>query len=123
MKLVNRENAEHYKWKKICDGWHFIKTDELSVIAEKMPPNTSEDMHFHHKSKQFFYILSGEAEMKLKDTTILLKEGMGIEIEPMEVHQMSNISNEQTEFLVISTPKSHGDKEIVRTDNAPNSIL
>ena len=66
MKIISRENAEHYNWKEVCDGWHFIKSDELSVIAEKMPPHTEEDMHFHYKSKQFFYILSGEAEMKFK---------------------------------------------------------
>ena len=60
MKAVSRKNAEHYNWKEVCDGWHFTKSDELSVIAEKMPPYTEEDMHFHHKSKQFFYILSGE---------------------------------------------------------------
>ena len=113
MKIVTRENAEHYNWKEICDGWHFIKTDELSVIAEKMPPHTKEDMHFHYKSKQFFYILSGEAEMKLQDGIEKLKAGIGIEIEPMEIHQMINESDEDVEFIVISMPKSHGDKEVV----------
>lgn len=113
MKIVNRDNAEHYKWKTVCDGWHFLKSDELSVIAEKMPPNTFEDMHYHRKARQFFYILSGEAEMRFEHETIKLKAGTGVEIEPMEIHQMTNTSNESVEFVVISMPKSHGDKEIV----------
>lgn len=112
MRVVNRESAEHYNWKTVCDGWHFVQTEELSVIAEKMPPNTFEDVHFHHKARQFFYILSGEAEMQLQDTTVKLGAGTGIEIEPMELHQMTNVSNESVEFMVISMPKSHGDKEI-----------
>lgn len=113
MNLVNRENAEHYKWQTVCDGWHFLKTDELSIIAEKMPPNTCEDMHYHYKARQFFYVLSGEAEMRLQNETIKLKMGSGIEIAPMEIHQMINSSNEAVEFIVVSMPKSHGDKVIV----------
>ena len=31
----------------------------------------------------------------------------------MEIHQMVNMSNEPVEFIVISMPKSHGDKQIV----------
>ena len=105
MKAVSRKNAEHYNWKEVYDGWHFTKSDELSVIAEKMPPHTEEDMHFHHKSKQFFYILSGEAEMKFKDETVKLKEGTGVEVSPMEVHQMRNTSDKEIEFIVVSMPK------------------
>ena len=113
MKIISRETAEHYNWKEVCDGWHFIKSDELSVIAEKMPPHTEEDMHFHHKSKQFFYILSGEAEMKFKDKSVQLKTGTGIEVTPMEAHQMRNVSDKEIEFIVVSMPKSHGDRELV----------
>lgn len=113
MRIVDRESSEHYKWKSICDGWHLLKSDELSIIAEKMPPHTSEDIHFHHRSRQFFYILSGEAEMRLKNETVKLEAGMGIEISPMEIHQMTNNSNEASEFIVVSMPKSHGDKELV----------
>ena len=113
MRIINRESAEHYNWKEICDGWHFMKTDELSIIAEKMPPHTAEDPHFHYKAKQFFYILSGEAEMKLQHQTERLTSGMGIEIEPMEVHQMRNQSDAEVEFLVVSMPKAHGDRELV----------
>ena len=32
---------------------------------------------------------------------------------PVEIHQMTNTSNESVEFVVISMPKSHGDKENV----------
>ena len=113
MKIINRESAEHYSWKEVCDGWHFINTDELSVIAERMPPHTEEDMHFHHRSKQFFYILSGEVEMRFRQESKHLTAGTGIEIEPGEAHQMRNVSDTDAEFIVISAPKSHGDKEII----------
>lgn len=113
MRIVNRETAGHYQWKTVCDGWHLLNRDELSIIAERMPPQTAEDMHFHRKSRQFFFILSGEAEMRLQNETVKLEVGTGVEIEPLEVHQMTNASNAPVEFIVVSMPKSHGDKEIV----------
>lgn len=70
-------------------------------------------MHFHHKSKQFFYILSGEAEMKFKDKSVLLKAGTGIEVSPTEAHQVQNVSDAEVEFIVVSMPKSRGARELV----------
>lgn len=113
MRIIDRENAEHYNWKTVCDGWHLLKSDALSIIAERMPPQTFEDLHFHRKAKQFFFVLSGEAEMRFQDKCVRLKTGMGIEIEPMEVHQMANVWDGDVDFLVVSMPKAHGDREVV----------
>lgn len=113
MRFVDRENAEHYHWKTVCDGWHLLKTEECSVIAEKMPPQTAEDMHYHCRARQFFYILSGEVEMRSTNGALRLVAGSGVEVEPTEPHQMVNPSSEPAEFIVISIPKSHGDRVLV----------
>jgi len=113
MEKINRKIAKHYNFKDVCDGWHLLERDDLSIISEKMPPNISEDMHYHVTSRQFFYVLKGQATMKFVDHSEVLNENDGIEIEPGVSHQMINESNEEIEFLVISMPKSHGDKVIV----------
>lgn len=113
MEKIDRGNAEHYNWKTVCDGWHFVRSDALSIIAEKMPPHTAEDAHYHVHAKQFFYLLCGEAVMHVRGESVTLKAGEAIVIEPMEAHQMTNVSDEDTEFLVVSTPKSHGDRVLV----------
>lgn len=59
MKKVDRQSAKHYFWREICDGWHLLERDDLSIIAVKMPPNTSEDMHYHRKARQFFTFSPG----------------------------------------------------------------
>lgn len=51
--------------------------------------------------------------MRFQSEIVTLKAGTGIEIDPMEIHQMRNMSDEMIEFIVVSMPKSHGDKEIV----------
>ena len=113
MEKINRTTAPHYFWKKVCEGWHLVERDDLSVIAEKMPPRTAEDMHYHQKARQFFYILSGQATMHFIDRTVLLNVGDGLEIEPGEAHQMCNQSDNAVEFLVVSMPKARGDRILV----------
>ncbi len=114
MKRVDRHTAKHYLWKDVCDGWHLVEHEELSIIAEKMPPNTAEDMHYHQKARQFFYILAGQVTMRFAEHEEVLNTGDGIEIAPLEAHQMTNISCKDAEFIVVSMPKSHGDKVIIK---------
>jgi hypothetical protein len=37
--IKSTENSEHYQWGNLCDGWHLLKSDTLSVIQEKMRRN------------------------------------------------------------------------------------
>jgi hypothetical protein len=57
--LVDRANAEHYQWGDGCDGWHFLKRQDLSVIAKRVPAGAREVRHSHAAARQFFYILCG----------------------------------------------------------------
>jgi mannose-6-phosphate isomerase-like protein (cupin superfamily) len=87
-----------------------LKREELSIIREKMPPGTSEVKHYHQKSRQFFYILSGKASMEVQDKKYILLPSDGIEIPPLIPHKISNESTEELNFIVVSNPKSHGDR-------------
>lgn len=55
--IKNQTNAEHYIWGAHCEGWHLVKTDDLSIIQERMPPGTAEKRHYHQHAQQFFFIL------------------------------------------------------------------
>jgi mannose-6-phosphate isomerase-like protein (cupin superfamily) len=116
MNVISIDNAEHYNWGGDCDGWHLLKGDDLSVIQERVPPGRFEIKHRHHKARQFFYILSGAANMVVGDKLINLKANQAIEIPPGTIHQFRNDSNEEVVFLVISSPKSHGDRENIGAD-------
>ena|SRR5579862_509904 len=110
---ISKENAEHYTWGGQCDGWHLVKSSELSVIQERMPSGTAEIRHFHHRSQQFFYVLSGEAQMQVEGRLLTLAPGQGIWIPVGTPHQIKNVTVEDVHFLVISQPPSHGDREVV----------
>ena len=104
------QNSEHYKWGGNCDGWHLLKTDSLSVIQEKMPPGTSEQSHHHVKAQQVFYILSGTATFQIESSFTLVKAGESFHIEKGKQHRIANEGANDLHFLVISEPKSHGDR-------------
>ena len=78
-----------------------------------MSPGTFEAKHYHNKSNQFFYILSGEALMETNDGKFILKEHEGIEILPMMPHKIVNNSDQDVHFIVVSSPKSHGDRVVL----------
>ncbi len=113
IEIVDTKNAEHYEWGDKCDGWHFVKTDSLSVIRETMPPGTKEVHHYHEKAQQFFYILSGTATFEINGLVYSVEQNKGILIKPKMKHRIWNNSNSDLEFIVVSEPKSHGDRIIM----------
>ena len=110
MPIVTRELSEHYSWGKECAGWHLVKSDNLSIIQERMPPGSSESIHYHQHAEQFFYILSGTALMKLEKESLIINSNEGVHIKAGLCHQLSNYGRAELHFIVTSIPPSHGDK-------------
>lgn len=113
MRAVSTDNAEHYNWGEACDGWHLLAGGDLSVIEERMPPGTAEQRHRHARARQFFYVLEGEAALELEGKVHVLRRGEGLHVPPGAAHQMRNESTADVRFLVVSAPKSHGDRVAV----------
>ena len=75
-----------------------------------MPPGDTEQRHRHAKARQFFYVLEGEAVLELESSRHRLRRGEGLHVPPGMAHQMRNESAAGVRFLVVSAPKSHGDR-------------
>jgi len=110
MHPISRTTADHYVWGGNCDGWHLVRATGLSVIEERMPPGTREVPHRHAHARQFFYVLSGTLTMDVEGTRHRLDARAGIELPPGAAHQALNESDADVEFIVVSTPPSHGDR-------------
>jgi mannose-6-phosphate isomerase-like protein (cupin superfamily) len=110
MEPVNIKNAEHYHWGEGCDGWHLAKSKALSVIQECVPAGCAEVRHYHQYSEQFFYVLSGVATIEVADKAHTLHPQQGIHIPAKTPHQLKNTGNRELNFIVVSTPPSHGDR-------------
>jgi mannose-6-phosphate isomerase-like protein (cupin superfamily) len=110
LEITSIKSAEHYVWGKQCDGWHLVKSKNLSVIQERVPSGKAECRHYHSESEQFFYILSGVATIELNDTIFTLGANQGIHIPSGGTHQLRNQHKTDLVFIVTSTPPSHGDR-------------
>ena len=108
--VISIENAEHYVWGDVCDGWHLLKREDMSVIQERVPAGAAEVMHYHKVARQFFYIIDGEGTMVFDDHEVVLNQGQGLEIAPQVKHQFKNKSNADVHFLVVSIPTTRGDR-------------
>jgi uncharacterized cupin superfamily protein len=110
MGTVSTGNAEHYTWGQGCDGWHLLAGADLSVIEERMPGGTAEVRHRHACARQFFYVLAGELTIELEGVTHRLQTGMGLHVPPGLAHQVRNDATKDARVLVVSSPRSHGDR-------------
>ena len=110
VKVTTIQTAEHYTWGDRCDGWFLLKDESVNIIQERMPPGTSERMHLHSRSHQFFYVLRGEVTMEVELESVRVRVGEGLEIKPGVAHRARNTSNSDAEFIVMSSPPSHEDR-------------
>lgn len=108
---ISNRNAEHYRWGECCDGWHLVRNGTLSVIQEKVPPGAGEVRHLHRNAEQFFYVLSGVATLEVEGQVIVAAASEGVHVPAGCAHRLENRGDTDLEFLVISTPPSHGDRE------------
>src|ERR1700755_564459 len=104
------ECLSHYKWGDDCYGWNFIDSDVLSVKQELMPPDTSEQLHYHEKATQVFFILKGRATFSIDGNITELKPEQGIEILPGQQHFISNNDRNDLEFILYSYPSTNNDR-------------
>lgn len=104
------KNAEHYNWGNKCSAWHLLKSESLSVIQESMSPGTEEQLHYHAKAQQVFFVLKGTASFEINGVNYLVQPHESIHVPPGIKHKIANNSFEDLEFLVISEPPSHTDR-------------
>jgi len=119
-RVISQSNAEHYTWRSSCDGWFLVRTPELNIIEERMPPGASEARHYHLRARQFFFVLEGELTIEIEHQVFTVRRGEGIEIAPGQAHQAMNRGGDELRFLVTSQPPSHGDR--VDAEAAPSQI-
>ena len=119
-KVISTANAEHYKWggpnNTDCDGWYLVRTPELNIIEELMPPGTSEARHHHERARQFFFVLEGELTMEIEHHEFVVRRrARESRSRPGQQHQAMNRGGSPLRIMVTSQPPSHGDRVDDRT--------
>lgn len=107
--IQSKKNSEHYIWGNSCDSWVIKDSPCLSVKQEIMPAGSAEKLHFHETAEQVFYILKGDAVLHINNKQYKVRAGESISVPPQSDY-ISNESQEEVEFLVISSPSTNNDR-------------
>lgn len=112
MKLnkVSTENAEHFIWGDKCDGWFLAKHPSACIIQETMLPHTAEKKHYHEKTWQFIFVLSGNLTIEIGETEYQLSELEGIEMPEIIPHNFYNKTDKNIIYILIAAPNVEGDR-------------
>lgn len=110
-KIVSKyQPLEHYKWGNVCDSWHLLDNVGLSVKQEMIPPGALEQLHYHEKSEQFFFILAGTATFEIEGKQLEVCVHEGLHVMAGEKHRIINNGRSNLEFILCSLPSISNDR-------------
>lgn len=75
-----------------------------SLAEARLAVGQSTTAHFHSKSEEIYYILSGEGSMRLGDEVRRVGPGDAIAIPPGAVHQLTNTGRDVLKLLCCCAP-------------------
>ena len=104
------QSLKHYQWANVCDSWNLVDNVGLSVKQEMMPAGTSEQLHYHEKTQQFFFILAGTATLEIEGNQIEVSTHEGLQVLPGEKHRIINNGKTDLEFILCSQPSISNDR-------------
>jgi mannose-6-phosphate isomerase-like protein (cupin superfamily) len=84
---------------------HRNSSIRLQSLAEaRLPPGTSTTPHYHRVTEEIYYLLSGQAQMRIGEETRQVGPGDAIAIPPGNIHQITNLGSETLLFLCTCVP-------------------
>jgi len=104
IEIKDIHQAKEYEWGTDCMCWTLLEDSAFTVMQEKMSPNTADELHYHQVATQFIYVLSGVLQVELNGKMFILKPQQGLKISKLLPHRVINNSDDETNFLLISSP-------------------
>ncbi|QFG68940.1 GNAT family N-acetyltransferase [Ornithinimicrobium pratense] len=102
---ISRGTARHAVWDDVCDAYHLVDRTDLGVVEEAVPSGAQGRPHQHARSREFFYVLAGEATIALGPQEVRVEEGSGVEVPAGTWHQVRNEGEDELRLLVVSSPR------------------
>ncbi len=85
-----------------------------SLAEARLPPGARTTAHYHPRTEEIYYILTGQGRMQIGDEIQTVGPGDAIAIPPGQVHQITNTGQETLLFLCCCAPAyEHEDTVLV----------
>ncbi|REK08260.1 MAG: cupin domain-containing protein [Planctomycetota bacterium] len=87
-----------------------------SLAEARLPPGASTTPHYHPRTEEIYYILTGEGRMRIAEETQAVGPGDAIAIPPGKEHEITNVGSETLVFLCCCAPAyEHTDTVLVES--------
>jgi mannose-6-phosphate isomerase-like protein (cupin superfamily) len=86
-----------------------------SLAEATVPPGVRTEAHYHERTEEIYYILSGCGNMFLDDESRQVRAGDAIAIPPGAVHWIENTGQSDLIFLCCCAPEYEHDDTILCT--------
>ncbi|MDG2384300.1 MAG: cupin domain-containing protein [Pirellulaceae bacterium] len=84
-----------------------------SLAEARLPTGGATTPHFHEKTEEIYYILEGQAEMRIGDDVQTVGPGDAIAIPPGAIHTILNSGEQELRFLCCCAPPYEHDDTIL----------
>ncbi len=89
-------------WKKVLFQKHDLRPGTVQMINwAKLPAGNRFAAHYHEDMQEIFIILRGQVRITVGNNTAELGAGDSVLIDPREIHQMENPTQEDAEYLAL----------------------
>ncbi len=86
---------------------------QQSLAEARLPPGAATAPHYHSKTEEIYYILSGQARMTLGDESREVEPGDAVAIPPGQTHTIRNTGAAPLCFLCCCAPPYEHDDTVM----------
>ncbi len=91
-----------------------LQTGSVQMVNwAKLPAGNNFAPHYHEDMQEVFIIVQGMVRLAIGNDEVVLRRGDAILIDPREVHQMWNDTEEDVEYLAIGITQGTGGQTVV----------
>lgn len=118
MDVVNINDAPPFTTKDGSEIRELLAHRNSCIVAQslaeaRLPPGVGTVAHYHRRTEEIYYILSGTGQMRLGDAWRSVGPGDAIAIPPGAVHEIVNQGTEQLKFLCCCAPPYEHDDTVL----------
>ena len=101
-------------WKKVLLQKADIQPGRIQMVNwARLHPGKHFAPHYHEDMQELFVILTGVAKIVVGAQTATLRRGDAILIDARETHEMSNVGEEDVDYLAIGISRETGGRTVV----------
>ena len=90
---------------------------QQSLAEARVPPGASTTPHYHPRTEEIYYILSGQARIRIEGEVQDIGPGDAIAIPPGSIHTITNSGTEVLKFLCCCAP-GYEHEDTILAENA-----